>query len=146
MRIDPTIKKETLYIGAWTLILSVLMEAVFLILSYWDSSVLFGNLLGAVGAVGNFFCLGLTVQKILGKDEKEAKKMMTTSRTIRMFVLFVLAVLGAVLSCFNIIATLLPLLFPRVAIAFRPLFKNYNNPPEPAVQSTEDGSSEEEGE
>ena len=52
---DPAVKKETGYITVWVLLLSLLMEAVFLIIRQWDLSVLFGNLGGAVLAVLNFF-------------------------------------------------------------------------------------------
>ena len=36
--------------------------------------------------------------------------------------LFVVAVIGVVLPCFDSLAVLIPLLFPRVAIAIRPLW------------------------
>ena len=46
-KIDPAIKQETKYIALTTLILSALMEAVYLIIGQWNLAVLFGNLLGA---------------------------------------------------------------------------------------------------
>ena len=45
--LDPAVKKETGYIAAWVGILSLGMEAVFLLLRQWDGSVLLGNLGGA---------------------------------------------------------------------------------------------------
>ena len=72
-KIDPTIVKETLYISAWVLILSVLMQAVFLIIQKWDYTVLLGNLLTGVVVIINFFLMGLGVQMSLNKEEKEAK-------------------------------------------------------------------------
>ena len=36
MKIDPTVKKETLFVGAVTLVLSMLMQSVFLIIGRWD--------------------------------------------------------------------------------------------------------------
>jgi hypothetical protein len=53
-KIDPTVRRETVYIGVWVLVFSVLMEAVFLVLNAWDITVLLGNLLGAFAAVLNF--------------------------------------------------------------------------------------------
>ena len=44
-KIDPTIKKETLYIAAFVIIFSVLMQSVFLIIGKWDVEVLFGNII-----------------------------------------------------------------------------------------------------
>ena len=122
MKIDKTVKKETLYVAAWVVVFSALMEAVFLIIGKWDASVLLGNLLSAVVSILNFLGLGITVQISVNKEEKEAKQTLSTSRTIRTFILFITAVLGAVLSCFNIWSTLITLLFPRVAIALRPAF------------------------
>lgn len=49
MKIDAIVRRETIYIAVWVGILSLLMEAVFLIIGKWDYTVLLGNLLsGAV--------------------------------------------------------------------------------------------------
>ena len=60
---DPAVKKETGYIAVWVVLLSLVMEGVFLLLRQWDLSVLFGNLGGAAIAVGNFLLLAVTVSK-----------------------------------------------------------------------------------
>lgn len=121
-KIDATVKKETLYIAMATIILSTLMQAIFLITGKWDYTVLLGNLLGAVAAIGNFFVMGLGVQKALGKDEKEAKSVMKLSQTVRMLVLFVIAMVGYLVPVFNTLAVVLPYIFPRLAITLRPFF------------------------
>ncbi|MBQ8382344.1 MAG: ATP synthase subunit I [Clostridia bacterium] len=121
-KIDPTVWKETGYIAVWMLIFSVLMQAVFLIIGKWDYTVLLGNVLGAAASVLNFFLMGLTVQNALQKEEKDAKNAMKLSQTYRTLLLLVAAILGAVLPCFNLWSVVIPLLFPRIAIAFRPLF------------------------
>ncbi len=123
-KIDKTVRKETVYIAAWVAVFSVLMQAVFLILNRWDYTVLLGNLLGAVAAVGNFFVMGLSVQSAIQKEEKAAKATLKASQSLRMFALFAIAAIGVLLPCFHSIAMLLPLLFPRIAIALRPLFNN----------------------
>ena len=120
-KIDPTIKKETLYIAAFVIIFSVLMQSVFLIIGKWDVEVLFGNILGAVAAVGNFFLMGLTVQASLEKEEKEAKNIIKLSQSGRLFLLFGVALAGYLIPVFNIIAVIIPFLFPRIAIMLRPL-------------------------
>lgn len=122
IRIDPAVKRETFYITASVLIFSVLMQAVFLVTGFWDFTVLFGNIYGAFLAVFNFFLLGLTVQKAVTKEEKEAKNLIKLSQSGRMLGLLVLAIVGVYLPCFHFLAVLLPLLFPRIAIMFRPLF------------------------
>ena len=120
-KIDPTIKKETLYITAFVIIFSVLMQSVFLIIGKWDVEVLFGNILGAVAAVGNFFLMGLTVQASLEKEEKEAKNIIKLSQSARLFLLFGVALAGYLIPVFNIIAVVIPFLFPRIAVMLRPL-------------------------
>ena len=116
-KIDETVLKETKFIAAWVLILSVLMHAVFLIIKEWELPVLFGNLLGGGFAVLNFFIMGLTVQKAVGLDEKEAKNTVKVSQAYRTLILFGVAALGVALPCFDTWATIIPLFFPRIAIA-----------------------------
>ncbi len=121
-KIDKVVKKETIYIALSVVILSALMQAVFLIIRKWDYTVLCGNLLSGTVAVLNFLFMGITVQKAVGKSEKQAAGTMKLSQTARMFLLFLTAALGVVLPCFNIFAVLIPLFFPRIAIFLRPLF------------------------
>ncbi len=126
LKVDKTVLKETKYIGAVTVILSALLQAVFLLIHKWDYTVLLGNLLGALAAVGNFFLMGLTVQRAVKLDEAEAKKLMRSSQTLRNFGLFVTGMLGVLLSVFNTVTVLVPLFFPRFAILLKPFVdKNY---------------------
>lgn len=134
-KIDKTVIKETRYIGAWILIFSALMQSVFLVIGKWDYSVLLGNLLSAGVGTLNFFLLGLTVMKALkSDDDKYRKNLMKMSQALRMFLMFIVAVLGALpmIPCFNIWATLIPIFFPRIAIMVRPFFlkvKGYDTAP-----------------
>lgn len=121
-KIDATVIKETKYIAIWALVLSALMQAVFLVIGKWDYTVLLGNLLSGAAAILNFFLMGITVQKALKKDEKEAKNTMKVSQLYRFLLLAVIITIGAALSCFNIWAVIIPMFFTRIAIAFRPLF------------------------
>lgn len=123
MKLDPTVKKETVYIAVFSLLCSMLMQAVFLVIGKWDYTVLLGNVLGLIAAVGNFLLLGVTVQKALGKEEKDARNLMKLSQMLRTLLLFVVALIGYLISVFHILALVIPYLFPRIAIAVRPLFK-----------------------
>lgn len=133
IKLDKTVKKETRYITVATVILSVFMQAVFLVLgsflpaAKWDYTVLLGNILGAGGAILNFLGLGITVQKAIEKDEKDAKATMRASQSIRTFLMFGIAVLGLILGCFNAAATIVPLFFPRIAIMLKPIFEKNSN-------------------
>ena len=119
--LDPTARKETGYIAAWVCALSAVMEAVFLILGKWDFSVLGGNLGGAAAAVGKYLLLAVTVTRAVaqGKPEEAARRV-KASATVRLLgVALVSIILIAVLKT-NVYATLIPLLFPRIGLAFRP--------------------------
>ena len=117
--IDPVVWKETKYIALWSLVFSAVMQAVFLIIGMWDYTVLLGNLLGYAAIVLNYFGIGLTVQKALTKETKEAKQTMQLSSTVRMLLLFGVAVIGVTVPVFHMVASLIPLLFPRIAITLR---------------------------
>ena len=121
-KVDPTVRRETAYIAVVTLLLSMLMQIVFVIIGQWDFTVLLGNLLGGVTAVGNFFLMGLTVQRALADDQKQAARRVHASQSYRLILQGVVLVLAAVLNCFNLWAAALPLLFPRIGVQFRPLF------------------------
>ncbi len=121
-KIDSAVKKETLYILIWVLILSAVMQAVFLIIGKWDYTVLLGNLLSAVAAVGNFFLMGLSVQSAVSKDENDAKNTMKASQSLRNLGLFVIVAIGVVTPCFNTWTSIIPILFPRIAMIFRTKF------------------------
>jgi hypothetical protein len=121
-KIDAVVIKETKYIGLWTLVLSVLMQAVFLVIGRWDYTVLLGNLLSGAAAILNFLLMGITVQRALGKEEAEAKTFIKMSQLYRFLFLIVVVVIGVVLPCFHSLSAVIPMFFPRVAIAIRPLF------------------------
>ena len=123
-KIDPTVLKESAYISVWVIILSVLMQGVFLIIwkDSWSLDFLWGNILSAGVGILNFFLMGLSVQKALDKDEKDAKTAMRLSQVYRTLLLFVALVVGIVLPVFNNWAVVIPIFFPRIAIMFRPVF------------------------
>ncbi|MBQ9975410.1 MAG: hypothetical protein IJP16_02795 [Clostridia bacterium] len=122
-KIDQTVLETTRYIGLCTLVLSALMQAVFLVLGRWNITVLLGNALGGGVAVLNFFLMGLTVQKAVVLEEKEAKSAMKVSQLYRNLMLIVTAVVGIAVSIFNSIAVIVPLFFPRIAISLSGILK-----------------------
>ena len=120
---DKIILKETLYVASFTAALSIILQIVFLAMRKWDFTVLTGNLLSGIFSVLNFYLMASTIKKSVGKEEKEIKKSVMFSQSGRMFMLFAVAAVGAYLPIFNIWATLIPLLFPRISMYFRNLFK-----------------------
>jgi hypothetical protein len=81
--------------------------------------VLLGNLLGLIIGVGNFFFMGIGVQKAVEKDEAGARKVMRFSQTARFFGVFILAMAGVLIPVFDPIALVISIFFPRIAIAAR---------------------------
>ena len=116
------ILKETKFIFVWEILLSLPMQALFYILGEWDYTVLLGNTLSGVVAVLNFFLMGIAVRKAIGEKENDARKVITASCRCRLLMILILLVIGVTISAFHFWAMIPPLLFPRIAIAFRPLF------------------------
>ena len=97
------------------------MELIFWLAGHMDYTVPLGNLLGVGISVLNFFLMGLTIQKSIGLDEKAASDKLKLSQMLRMLMVIALAAVGVGLPCFHALAVVIPLFFPRIAIAFRPL-------------------------
>lgn len=122
-KIDSVVLQETKYIVIWTVIFSVLLQGVFLLIGKWDYTVLLGNFLSSTACVANFLIMGINLSSALQKDEKEAKEAMRASIGIRTFGLFLVIIIGVVMPVFNLFAVIIPLFFPRIAIAIRPFCK-----------------------
>ena len=114
--IDPTIKKETGFIALTVLILSALMEAVYLIIGRWGLPVLFGNLLGGGAGILNFFLMGIGLQSALNKDEKGAKATVSFSHTMRFLLMAGVIVISVLVDAVYIVPTVLSLFFPSVGV------------------------------
>ena len=139
---DPAVKKETGYIAVWVVLLSLVMEAVFLLIRKWDLSVLFGNAGGAAAAVGNFFLMALIATRAMnralekGKPEEAAARVKATATFRLLGCLGLCVILIAVLKT-NVYATLIPLLFPRIGIAFRPLIDRKRGAEPPGTEGSD---------
>lgn len=120
-KIDKTVLNETAYISVFVLILSCLMHAAFLIFGKWDISVLWGNLLCGAAAIANFFLMGITVQKAVNSEEKNAKNIMKISQSLRTILLFAAAAAVVMIDGCNTLSGILSLFFPRIAAGFRPV-------------------------
>ena len=117
MKIQEATKRETLHIAAGTLAFSAVMNGVFALLGRWDLTVL------------NFFLLGLTVQKMAGDpNEKKGKLVLQLSYSLRMLATLAVVVLGVKLACFSWVATVIPLLFPRLTILAMQILGMYKPP------------------
>ena len=90
MKIAPAVKKETGHIALGTAVGVAVMLVVFAVLGYFSAGVAVSGILGGALAVGNFFLLGLTVQKMAdGQPEDRARKWMQFSYNMRMLLMVV---------------------------------------------------------
>ena len=121
-KIDATVRRETIYVAGWVVVLSVIMIAVFYAAGGFDWTVLTGVVLGGVTAILNFLLMGLTIQGAIGLEEKDARTRLKGSQNLRMLMQLLVAILGAVLPCFNMWAVLIPLFFPRIAVTIRSIY------------------------
>lgn len=64
MKVEPAVRNETKKIAAGTGILTLVMLLVFTVLGKMHIGVVLGALLGSLAAIGNFFLLGLSCQKV----------------------------------------------------------------------------------
>ena len=120
-KLDSVVRKETAYAATWVAALSLVMEAAFLVLKRWSGAVLAGNLIGAGAAVGNYLLLGITVAKAAGGPPEKVAMKVRSSMTARMLGQAVICAIAVGILKTNVYATILPLLFPRIGIAFRPM-------------------------
>ena len=122
--VSPAVKQETTRIAIGTAICVVLMWIVFFFLHQnmpekvpFDYTVFLAGIGGLIFAVGNFFLMGLTVQKVVAEtDESRARQQMQVSQRQRTLLRLVWGVVALVAPCFNGAAGIIPLLFPSVVI------------------------------
>ncbi len=119
MKLDPTVKKETFYVLIGETILTALMLSVFLIVDRFDIRVLIGALSGGTIAVLNFLIMCLTIQKALSMPEENHAKLMRASQSLRLLLMALTIILCIAVAKLNLIATLVPLLFPRIVVLVR---------------------------
>ena len=144
MKVNKVVKQETLYIGIAGVVLSLLMQAVFLVFRWWNLTVLLGNLFGFGISLLNFFLMALTVQIAVEQSPEDAKRTMKQSQTKRIFLLILAMAVVCLVDCFNIWAGLIPFLFPRIAVGLRMFGKKNTETSIPsATSATEEVKDEE---
>ena len=112
-----SIVKETKRIGVGTVIMLVVMLAVYAVLGKFTVGVLLGGLLGSAYAIFNFFMLGMTLQKAASMTDQQMEHMkVRSSYSTRMIGMLILAVVAFALPFVEGIPCLIALLFPRATI------------------------------
>lgn len=119
------IYRETLFVLAGSLVLSLVMELVFLLLGRWRPAVLYGNLLTVFATTLNYYlmCRALLRALAAGGDENNVKARMKASASARLLLLGLIVAGGCYASvrwnAVDLWATLIPLLFVRLTLFVR---------------------------
>lgn len=125
MKIQPAVKKETGHIACWSGAGTILMIKWYCLRKKFmtdcksdDHKVIIGGIIGTAVAVGNFFIMGLTVQKIASgeQSDEQAYKSMKISYRYRSMAQLLWIVLAMVLPFVNAAAGIIPLFFPSLSI------------------------------
>ncbi len=129
MGVQEAVKKETSFILIGTSVASILVIICFFILhqvvpSYapFDYTVFVGAAGGTIVAVGNFFWMGLTVQKIAGMNQEEddrARSTMAVSLRYRTLIQLVWVVIAIFVPAINLVTGIIPLFIPSFLIKIR---------------------------
>ncbi|MBO4912574.1 MAG: hypothetical protein J5504_07605 [Butyrivibrio sp.] len=127
MKLQKAVKKETGIIAASVAIGVLVMYLVFfclhMVVPDWapfDIKVIVGGIGGYLIAVGNFFWMAVSVQKVASiEDEDRARKTMGVSYRYRTMIQFIWVILSIVLPFINPVAGIAPLFIPSIVIKLR---------------------------
>ena len=127
MKLQDAVKKETGIIAVGTAIGILVMYVVFfvlhMVLPNWapfDIQVILGGIGGFIVAVGNFFWMAISVQKVAGiTDEERARKTMSISYRYRTLLQFLWVIIAIVAPVFNVVTGIVPLFIPSLIIKLR---------------------------
>ena len=145
MKLDPAVRKESVFAFVAALAGAVLVQVIFLVIGLWDLSVLWGGLIGFAISSLNFFLMGLTMQRALETgDQSRATGMIRLSYLWR--TLFQLAAVAASLIFDGIhwVPVVASLFFIRIAIFLRQFFAKKEEEPVPSSPSVPPAEDEDE--
>lgn len=110
------------YLAANGVYLAVLL--VIFLAAGFDYTLLVGAAYGNIICAGNFLALGKTAQSSLKRGSpKSAQIYMNTMYCLRYLGLFLLLTIGALAPFINLVAAVIPLFFPKIAITARAIIK-----------------------
>ena len=136
MRPQKTLLRETGRVGLGVAALTAVMLLIYAAVGQFSLPALLGGVYTSLLAVANFFAMGLTVQSITDKvgekqrtDEEieqltqQMNARLSATRRARQLALIGLVIVGIVVLKFEPLATILPIMFPGIAITIYQLLK-----------------------
>lgn len=119
--------KQTAVVTIGQVLCLALMFGVYALLGYFSYKVLFGGIIGAVAAIGNFFFMALlacmAADKAQQQDVAGGQKLLRASYPVRLIVLAVILFACAKSGYFDVLALVLPLAFVRPVLTVAEFFK-----------------------
>ena len=130
MKLQDAVKKETGIIAAGTAIGVLVMFLIFFGLHLlvpedapfnwrvpFDYKVILAGIIGFFVAVGNFFWMAVTVQKVTSiEDDARARQTMGVSLRYRTLMQILWVILAIVVPVFNLVSGIVPLFIPSIII------------------------------
>lgn len=125
MKKNEPIYEEIRSLAPYFLIISGIYMAMLAVLFFaakFDYSLLLGGIYGIIIAALNFLVLGKTAQTAVKKESaKSAQIYMSGMYCVRYLGLFALLTLGALAPFISLVASVIPLVFVKIAIVIRAL-------------------------
>lgn len=158
LQLDPVVKKELRFMAIALLICTVLVQAVFFLLSFffenvrWDYTVAAGGVLGYCLAQLNFFLMCLAVQRsVSDPDPQHAQLAMKASYTRRMLLILAVMIVSFVVDAIHWLPVVAAVFYPTIVIFVRQFWTKYvlkqgDAPSAEAVSSVPVEDDEEDGE
>lgn len=122
MKLNETVKKETVFVLGFTAVLCTILQSLYLILGYFSDRALIATVVSWVIASSNFILCAMTVQRAVEDKEEMAGKRLKASQSLRSFGMLAALVVSILVLGSDIpvvLALLIPLLFPRIAATVR---------------------------
>lgn len=109
------VKKNILWVSVGSIILCGIVLLVALLIGQFTTSVLVGALIGTFITIANFILLAFSLQKAVDKPES-GKGIAGISYFLRNLMLLLLSIAAILFLKVNVIALLIPYIFPRIVI------------------------------
>ncbi len=127
MKLQSAVKKETGIVAVSTaagiLIMIVVFFVLHMVIPDWvpfDIKVILGAIGGFIFAVGNFFWMAVSVQKVASiTDDAKARSTMGVSYRYRTLLQFLWIILAIVIPFINPVSGIIPLFIPSLMIKLR---------------------------
>ena len=122
-----SVYKDALKVSIFIFLLGIIEFILFTVFMSFRADILIGVLYGCTFTSLNFFYLAYCVKKAVDKEEKAAKAYMSSTYTVRMFLIGLMVFVAARVSYMHLWAAVIPLTFQRIAATAIPMIEKRRN-------------------